>query len=121
MEALSRGLAHHRLTVTLLVVLALLDLLTTTFGLTRATGLVHEQNPLGLAAWSLGGVLGLFLYKGLFFLPVVATLFLDGRDADDRDLHRVVGAALLVGARVSTWIVAGNLAILADLPARWLP
>ena len=115
MHALAHGLARHRLGVIVLVALGLLDIATTSLGLTWAPGLAHEQNQLGLAAWSLAGPLGLFACKGFFFLPVAGTLFLDGRDPDDRDLHRVVGALLLGGALFSTWIVAGNLAVLAEV------
>ena len=121
MDALGRGLERHRLSVVALASLAVLDLLTTTLGLARATGLVREQNPLGLAAWSLGGLLGLLVYKALFFLPVIGTLFLDGRDPDDRYVHRLVGAALLGGVLFSTWLVARNVAVLVDVRARWLP
>jgi hypothetical protein len=121
MHALTLGLARHRLSISALLALALLDIATTTLGLSSAPGFVREQNPLGLAAWSLAGPVGLLAYKGIFSLPLVATVILDGRDPDDRDLHRVVGAALLGGALFSSLVVAGNLAILAGTSVPWLP
>ena len=121
MHALTLGLARHRLSISLLVALALLDIATTSLGLTSAPGFVREQNPLGVAAWSLAGPIGLLAYKCIFSIPLVATLILDGRDPDDRDLHRVVGVALLGGALFSSLIVAGNLAILAGISGLRLP
>lgn len=119
MRALTVGLARHRLCVSVLVALALLDIATTTLGLTSAPGFVREHNSLGVAAWSLAGPLGLLASKFIFSIPLAATLVMDGRDPDDCDLHRLVGVTLLGGALFSSLIVAGNLAILAGISRLW--
>jgi hypothetical protein len=116
MNALACACRRHRLGLAVLALLSLLDVATTSIGLYWFPSAMHEQNPLGVAAWALAGPLGLTAVKLAWMALWLPILWLAGRDPDDVPLRRLISVSLFGTWLFYTWIVAQN-ALLLLTPA----
>ena len=99
----------------MLIVLSSLDIASTSVGLLLPGSGIFEQNSLGATAWQLAGPLGLVLDKSFWCLPWLLALYLEGRDPEDRAMHRLLTLTLFGVGLFYLWLVAQNILILGRL------